>query len=80
MSGYCTGPPGEEGSVILNQVKGGEGHNGCNTATGEFTDMIAADILKARRTVISISRGTKVSNWFWPVSGYSPGVIFSDAT
>ena len=47
MSGYCAGPPGEEGSVILNQVKGGEGHYGCNTATDEFTDMIAANILKA---------------------------------
>ncbi|MGI9291644.1 MAG: chaperonin GroEL [Gammaproteobacteria bacterium] len=36
---------GEEGSVVLNNVKGGEGNYGYNAATGEYTDMIAAGIL-----------------------------------
>jgi len=36
---------GEEASVIVNQVKAGEGNYGYNAATGEFGDMIAFGIL-----------------------------------
>jgi len=36
---------GEEASVIVNQVKAGEGNFGYNAATGEFGDMIAFGIL-----------------------------------
>lgn len=36
---------GEEGSVILNKVRDGEGNFGYNAATGEFVDMIDAGIL-----------------------------------
>ncbi|NZA25058.1 chaperonin GroEL [Luteimonas sp. SJ-92] len=36
---------GEEPSVVLNQVSGGEGNYGYNAATGEYGDMIAFGIL-----------------------------------
>jgi chaperonin GroEL len=36
---------GEEGSVVLNNVKQGEGNYGYDAASGEYTDMIAAGIL-----------------------------------
>jgi len=36
---------GEEGSVVLNNVKQGKGSYGYNAATGEYTDMIKAGIL-----------------------------------
>jgi chaperonin GroEL len=36
---------GEEASVIVNQVKAGEGNYGYNAATGEFGDMIAFGII-----------------------------------
>ncbi|MGB5487423.1 MAG: chaperonin GroEL, partial [Lysobacterales bacterium] len=36
---------GEEGSVVLNAVKHGEGNYGYNAATGEYADMIEAGIL-----------------------------------
>ncbi len=39
------GNAGEEGSVVLNKVKEGEGNFGYNAATGEYTDMIKAGIL-----------------------------------
>ncbi|KFI21426.1 chaperonin GroEL [Nitrosococcus oceani] len=46
---------GEEASVIVNQIKGGEGNYGYNAATGEFGDMIAMGILdptKVSRTAL----------------------------
>jgi chaperonin GroEL len=46
---------GEEGSVIVNQVKEGEGNFGYNAATGEFGDMINMGILdptKVARTAL----------------------------
>ncbi|MDH3694346.1 MAG: chaperonin GroEL [Gammaproteobacteria bacterium] len=46
---------GEEGSVVLNQVKGGEGNYGYNAATGEYGDMIQMGILdptKVTRTAL----------------------------
>ncbi len=46
---------GEEASVIVNQVKEGEGNYGYNAATGEFGDMIAMGILdptKVSRTAL----------------------------
>jgi len=36
---------GEEGSVVLNKVKEGEGAHGYNAATGDYVDMIASGIL-----------------------------------
>ncbi len=36
---------GQEGSVVLNNVKQGEGNYGYNAASGEYTDMIKAGIL-----------------------------------
>ncbi len=36
---------GDEGSVVLNNVKQGKGNYGYNAATGEYTDMIEAGIL-----------------------------------
>ena len=39
------GNAGEEGSVVLNNVKQGEGNYGYNAATGEYADMIEAGIL-----------------------------------
>jgi chaperonin GroEL len=44
---------GEEGSVILNKVRDGEGNFGYNAATGEYTDMIAAGILDPTKVVRS---------------------------
>ena len=46
---------GEEGSVILDKVKAGEGNNGFNAASGEFGDMIEMGILdptKVTRTAL----------------------------
>ncbi len=46
---------GEEGSVILDKVKAGEGNFGFNAATGEFGDMIGMGILdptKVTRTAL----------------------------
>ncbi len=46
---------GEEGSVVLNQVKGGEGNYGYNAATSEYGDMIQMGILdptKVTRTAL----------------------------
>lgn len=46
---------GEEASVIVNQIKKGEGNYGYNAATGEFGDMIAMGILdptKVSRTAL----------------------------
>ena len=42
---------GEEGSVVLNKVKDGEGNYGYDAATGEYTDMIAAGILDPTKVV-----------------------------
>ncbi|NNK37321.1 MAG: chaperonin GroEL, partial [Xanthomonadales bacterium] len=42
---------GEEGSVVLNKVKEGEGNFGYNAATGEYTDMIDAGILDPTKVV-----------------------------
>jgi chaperonin GroEL len=39
------GNAGEEGSVVLNKVKEGEGNFGYDATSGEYTDMIAAGIL-----------------------------------
>ena len=36
---------GEEASVVVNAVKGGEGNYGYNAALGEYVDMIKAGIL-----------------------------------
>jgi chaperonin GroEL len=36
---------GEESSVVVNNIKGGEGHYGYNAATGEYGDMIEMGIL-----------------------------------
>jgi chaperonin GroEL len=44
---------GEEGAVILNTVKQGEGNYGYNAATGVFTDMIEAGILDPTKVVRS---------------------------
>ena len=44
---------GEEGSVVLNTVRDGEGNYGYNAATGEYTDMIAAGILDPTKVVRS---------------------------
>jgi chaperonin GroEL len=44
---------GEEGSVVLNKVKDGEGNYGYNAANGEYTDMIAAGILDPTKVVRS---------------------------
>jgi chaperonin GroEL len=44
---------GEEGSVVLNKVRDGEGNYGYNAATGEYTDMIAAGILDPTKVVRS---------------------------
>jgi chaperonin GroEL len=44
---------GEEGSVVLNKVKEGEGNYGYNAATGEYTDMIADGILDPTKVVRS---------------------------
>ena len=46
---------GEEGSVILDKVKAGEGNNGFNAASGDFGDMIEMGILdptKVTRTAL----------------------------
>jgi chaperonin GroEL len=42
---------GEEGSVILNKVREGEGNYGYDAAAGVFTDMIAAGILDPTKVV-----------------------------
>jgi chaperonin GroEL len=42
---------GEEGSVILNKVREGEGNYGYDATAGEFTDMIAAGILDPTKVV-----------------------------
>mgnify|MGYP001817681411 FL=1 len=44
---------GEEGSVILNKVREGEGNYGYNAATGEYADMIEAGILDPTKVVRS---------------------------
>jgi chaperonin GroEL len=44
---------GEEGSVVLNKVRDGEGNYGYNAATGEYTDMIEAGILDPTKVVRS---------------------------
>ena len=44
---------GEEGSVVLNKVKDGEGNYGYNAATGEYADMIDAGILDPTKVVRS---------------------------
>jgi chaperonin GroEL len=44
---------GEEGSVILNKVKDGEGNFGYDAASGEYTDMIEAGILDPTKVVRS---------------------------
>ncbi|NIP19130.1 MAG: chaperonin GroEL [Xanthomonadales bacterium] len=44
---------GEEGSVILNKVREGEGNYGYDAAVGKFTDMIAAGILDPTKVVRS---------------------------
>jgi len=44
---------GEEGSVILNNVRDGEGSYGYNAATGEYADMIEAGILDPTKVVRS---------------------------
>jgi chaperonin GroEL len=45
------GNAGEEGSVILNKVREGEGNYGYDAATREFTDMIEAGILDPTKVV-----------------------------
>jgi chaperonin GroEL len=42
---------GEEGSVILNKVREGEGNYGYDAQSGEFTDMIEAGILDPTKVV-----------------------------
>jgi chaperonin GroEL len=42
---------GEEGSVVLNKVRDGEGNYGYNAASGEYTDMIEAGILDPTKVV-----------------------------
>ena len=42
---------GEEGSVVLNKVRDGEGNYGYNAATGEYVDMIEAGILDPTKVV-----------------------------
>jgi len=42
---------GEEGSVILNKVREGEGNFGYDAAAGEYTDMIEAGILDPTKVV-----------------------------
>ena len=44
---------GEEGSVVLNKVREGEGNYGYNAATGVYEDMIAAGILDPTKVVRS---------------------------
>ena len=44
---------GGEGSVVLNNVKEGEGNYGFNASNGEFTDMIEAGILDPTKVVRS---------------------------
>jgi chaperonin GroEL len=44
---------GEEGSVVLNKVREGEGNFGYNAATGEYMDMIEAGILDPTKVVRS---------------------------
>jgi len=44
---------GEEGAVVLNKVREGEGNYGYNAATGEYTDMIADGILDPTKVVRS---------------------------
>jgi chaperonin GroEL len=44
---------GEEGSVVLNKVREGEGSFGYNAATGVYEDMIAAGILDPTKVVRS---------------------------
>jgi len=44
---------GEEGSVVLDKVRQGEGNYGYNAATGEYADMIASGILDPTKVVRS---------------------------
>jgi chaperonin GroEL len=44
---------GEEGSVVLDKVRRGEGNYGYNAATGEYADMIASGILDPTKVVRS---------------------------
>ena len=44
---------GEEGSVVLNKVRDGEGNYGYNAATGEYADMIDSGILDPTKVVRS---------------------------
>ena len=46
---------GDEASVVLDKVKGGEGHFGYNAATGEYGDMLEMGVLdpaKVTRTAL----------------------------
>jgi chaperonin GroEL len=42
---------GEEGSVVLNKVRDGEGNYGFNAASGEYVDMIESGILDPTKVV-----------------------------
>jgi chaperonin GroEL len=44
---------GEEASVVLNNVREGEGNYGYNASTGVYTDMIEAGILDPTKVVRS---------------------------
>ena len=50
---------GEEGSVVLNKVRDGEGNYGYNAATGEYVDMIEAGILDPTKVVRTAAQAAK---------------------
>ena len=47
---------GEEGSVVLDKIKAGEGNFGFNAATGEYGDMLEMGILDPAKVTARSSR------------------------
>ncbi|WP_370660387.1 TCP-1/cpn60 chaperonin family protein [Pseudoalteromonas distincta] len=54
---------GDEASVVINAVKGGEGNYGYNAATGEYGDMIEMGILDPTKVTRYCATVCRVYCW-----------------